>query len=64
MTPEEPAMTAARATLVTGVDFVTLSSRDLTAAEAFYADILGLPRSAAYQRGGRRRSGSSSRPAA
>jgi predicted enzyme related to lactoylglutathione lyase len=36
---------------VRGVDFVTVPSRDLTAAEAFYGTVLGLPRSSVYQRG-------------
>jgi predicted enzyme related to lactoylglutathione lyase len=36
---------------VRGVDFVTVPSRDLTAAEEFYGTVLGLPRSSVYQRG-------------
>ena len=37
--------------LITGVDFVTVFSTDLAAAESFYGGTLGLPRSAVYQRG-------------
>jgi catechol 2,3-dioxygenase-like lactoylglutathione lyase family enzyme len=44
-------MTTAPTTLVTGVDFVTVPTQDLAAARAFYADVLGLPCSAVYQRG-------------
>jgi catechol 2,3-dioxygenase-like lactoylglutathione lyase family enzyme len=36
---------------VKGVDFVTLASSDLAASEAFYAGVLGLERTIAYQRG-------------
>jgi catechol 2,3-dioxygenase-like lactoylglutathione lyase family enzyme len=42
-------MTApARDTLVTGVDFVVVPSRDFDTATAFYRDVLGLPLSARY----------------
>jgi catechol 2,3-dioxygenase-like lactoylglutathione lyase family enzyme len=44
-------MTTAPTTLVTGVDFLTVPTQDLDAARAFYADVLGLPCSAVYQRG-------------
>jgi len=44
-------MTTAPRTLVTGVDFVTVPTQDLAAAREFYADVLGLPCSAVYQRG-------------
>ncbi len=44
-------MTTAPTTLVTGVDFVTVPTQDLAAAREFYADVLGLPCSAVYQRG-------------
>jgi predicted enzyme related to lactoylglutathione lyase len=37
--------------LVTGVDFISISTRDLAAAEEFYSAVLGLPRSSVYQRG-------------
>jgi catechol 2,3-dioxygenase-like lactoylglutathione lyase family enzyme len=40
------------ATLVTGVDFVTIFCADLARAEEFYGGVLGLPRSAVYQRDG------------
>jgi predicted enzyme related to lactoylglutathione lyase len=40
------------ATPVTGVDFVGIPTRDLTAAMAFYGEVLGLPRSALWQRPG------------
>jgi predicted enzyme related to lactoylglutathione lyase len=40
------------ASLVTGVDFVSLPTRDLEAAMAFYGDVLGLPRSSVWQRPG------------
>jgi catechol 2,3-dioxygenase-like lactoylglutathione lyase family enzyme len=36
---------------VTGVDFVTLPVKDLDAARAFYADVLGLPPGPVWQRG-------------
>jgi predicted enzyme related to lactoylglutathione lyase len=39
-------------TLVTGVDFVSVPTRDLTAAMDFYGDVLGLPRSKVWQRTG------------
>jgi predicted enzyme related to lactoylglutathione lyase len=39
-------------TLVTGVDFVSLPTRDLTAAMDFYENVLGLPRSKVWQRDG------------
>jgi predicted enzyme related to lactoylglutathione lyase len=38
--------------LVTGVDFVSVPTKDLTAAMAFYANVLGLPRSSVWQRPG------------
>jgi predicted enzyme related to lactoylglutathione lyase len=38
--------------LVTGVDFVSIPTRDLDAAMAFYGDVLGLQRSALWQRPG------------
>jgi catechol 2,3-dioxygenase-like lactoylglutathione lyase family enzyme len=38
--------------LVTGVDFVSVPTRDLAAATAFYGETLGLPRSAVWQRPG------------
>ena len=37
---------------VTGVDFVSLPTRDLTAAMDFYGNVLGLPRSKMWQRSG------------
>ncbi len=37
---------------VTGVDFVSVPTQDLTAAMEFYGDVLGLPRSSMWQRGG------------
>jgi catechol 2,3-dioxygenase-like lactoylglutathione lyase family enzyme len=30
-------------TLVTGTDFITVATKDMTAAEKFYGDVLGLP---------------------
>jgi predicted enzyme related to lactoylglutathione lyase len=39
-------------TLVTGVDFVSVPTTDLTAAMDFYGDVLGLPRSTVWQRAG------------
>ena len=36
--------------LVTGVDFVTLPTQDFVAADEFYGIVLGLPRSARYDR--------------
>jgi predicted enzyme related to lactoylglutathione lyase len=38
--------------LVTGVDFVCVPTRDLTAAMDFYGDVLGLERSKVWQRSG------------
>ena len=38
--------------IVTGVDFVSLPTRDLLAARAFYADVLGLTASSVWQRPG------------
>src|SRR5262245_6151378 len=38
--------------LVTGVDFVSLPTRDLEAAMDFYGNVLGLPRSSLWQRPG------------
>jgi predicted enzyme related to lactoylglutathione lyase len=37
--------------VVTGVDFVSVPTRDLDAATEFYGTVLGLPRSSVYQRG-------------
>jgi predicted enzyme related to lactoylglutathione lyase len=37
---------------VTGVDFVSVPTRDLTAAMEFYGSVLGLPRSNVWQRSG------------
>jgi predicted enzyme related to lactoylglutathione lyase len=39
-------MTTEEATIVTGVDFVSIATRDLERANAFYKDTLGLRRSA------------------
>jgi predicted enzyme related to lactoylglutathione lyase len=39
-------------TLVTGVDFVSVPTRNLEAAMEFYGEVLGLPRSATWQRPG------------
>jgi len=44
-------MTTTPTTPVTGVDFVTVPTQDLAAAREFYANVLGLPCSAVYQRG-------------
>jgi predicted enzyme related to lactoylglutathione lyase len=38
--------------IVTGVDFVSVPTRDLTAAMDFYGNVLGLPRSSMWQRSG------------
>ena len=38
--------------IVTGVDFVSVPTRDLTAAMDFYGDVLGLQRSSVWQRPG------------
>jgi len=40
------------ASIVTGVDFVSVPTRDLTAAMDFYGNVLGLPRSSMWQRPG------------
>ena len=42
---------SATTSVVTGVDFVSLPTQDLEAASAFYTDVLGLERSAVWQRG-------------
>jgi predicted enzyme related to lactoylglutathione lyase len=44
MTPPTP--------LITGVDFVSVPTTDLTAAMDFYDNVLGLPRSSLWQRPG------------
>jgi len=38
--------------IVTGVDFVSVATSDLTAAMDFYGNVLGLPRSSVWQRAG------------
>jgi predicted enzyme related to lactoylglutathione lyase len=38
--------------IVTGVDFVSVPSSDLTASMEFYGEVLGLPRSSVWQRPG------------
>jgi predicted enzyme related to lactoylglutathione lyase len=38
--------------IVTGVDFVSLPTRDISAAMGFYSDVLGLERSSVWQRSG------------
>ena len=43
---------AASTSIVTGVDFVSVPTADLTRAMAFYGDVLGLPRSSVWQRSG------------
>jgi predicted enzyme related to lactoylglutathione lyase len=48
---EENAMSTSTS-LVTGVDFVSLPTRDLTAAMDFYENVLGLRRSSVWQRPG------------
>jgi predicted enzyme related to lactoylglutathione lyase len=48
--PEEPAMSSA-SPMVTGVDFVSLPTKDLAAAREFYGTVLGLEASSVYQRG-------------
>ena len=41
-----------QASLVTGVDFVSIPTTDLERAMAFYEDVLGLPRSVVWERPG------------
>lgn len=48
---QEPSMSTSTS-LVTGVDFVSLPTRDIEAASAFYGDVLGLERSKRWQREG------------
>ncbi|MGH2978601.1 MAG: VOC family protein [Solirubrobacterales bacterium] len=43
---------SAATSLVTGVDFVSVPTRDLEAATDFYGDVLGLERSKVWQRTG------------
>jgi predicted enzyme related to lactoylglutathione lyase len=43
---------SATTTFVTGVDFVSVPTRDLAAAADFYENVLGLERSSAWQRPG------------
>jgi predicted enzyme related to lactoylglutathione lyase len=38
--------------IVTGMDFVSVPTKDLDAARAYYADVLGLPCSSVWQRPG------------
>jgi predicted enzyme related to lactoylglutathione lyase len=38
--------------IVTGMDFVSVPTKDIDAARAFYADVLGLPCSSVWQREG------------
>ena len=45
-------MTTETSSLVTGVDFVSVPTRDLAAAIDFYENVLGLPRSSVWQRPG------------
>ncbi len=45
-------MSTTPATLVTGVDFVSIPTRDFEAAREFYGDVLGLERSSVWQRPG------------
>jgi predicted enzyme related to lactoylglutathione lyase len=46
-------MSTSTTPIVTGVDFVNVPTTDLDRARAFYGDVLGLERSAVYQREGR-----------
>ncbi len=39
-------------TIVTGMDFVSVPTKDLDAARAYYGDVLGLPCSSVWQRPG------------
>ena len=41
-----------KTSIVTGVDFVSIPSRDLAAAEEFYGNVLGLEESSRWQRPG------------
>jgi predicted enzyme related to lactoylglutathione lyase len=41
-----------RTSIVTGVDFVSIPTRDLERAMGFYENVLGLPRSTLWQRDG------------
>ena len=43
---------SAHTSLVTGVDFVSVPTKDLAAAMDFYENVLGLPRSKMWQRAG------------
>ena len=43
---------SATTSIVTGVDFVSIPTRDVTAAAEFYENVLGLRRSKAWQRPG------------
>jgi predicted enzyme related to lactoylglutathione lyase len=45
-------MTVSTTSLVTGVDFVSVPTRDLPAAMDFYGEVLGLRRSSVWQREG------------
>jgi predicted enzyme related to lactoylglutathione lyase len=42
----------ATTTIVTGVDFISIPTRDIAAAADFYENVLGLERSSAWQRPG------------
>jgi predicted enzyme related to lactoylglutathione lyase len=50
--PRSLRMTVSTTSLVTGVDFVSVPTRDLPAAMDFYGEVLGLPRSSVWQRAG------------
>jgi catechol 2,3-dioxygenase-like lactoylglutathione lyase family enzyme len=39
----------ATTSLITGVDFVSIATRDFEAALAFYGDVLGLPHTVTYR---------------
>jgi predicted enzyme related to lactoylglutathione lyase len=45
-------MTTSTASVVTGMDFMSLPTQDLDAARAFYTEVLGLPCSSVWQRPG------------
>jgi len=49
--PADMANAIDQTTVVTGVDFVCVPTRDITAAMDFYGDVLGLERSKLWQRG-------------
>ena len=52
MTDENGTSSISSTSIVTGMDFVSVPTKDLDAARAYYGDVLGLPCSSVWQRPG------------